>query len=79
MGEAVRVRRRGLSDAWCFGSVAMVSGNGKSVALYLDGMVRTADGGFIGGVLPLIVDCEAETVAGLDGTEYEVEIQECQT
>lgn len=71
-----RVRVRRLRDTdWCYGHVALASANGRSVAISLNGMVRTADGGGIAGVLPLIVDDEAETVTGLDGTEYEVEVQ----
>ncbi len=68
------VRIRCLEDdEWCEGIVALASSNGKSVAVTLDGMVRTSGGGIIAGVLPLIIDYETEKVTGLDGTEYEVE------
>ena len=73
-GEVVRVRAAGSSDDWCLGTVEIVSGNGKSVGLRLDGLVR-AHGGVIAGFLPLLVDHEAERVTGLLGEEYEIEVQ----
>jgi len=73
-GEVVRIRAAGTSDDWCGAVVMLVSPNGKSVGLMLDAMVR-APGGFIGGFLPLIVDAERETVTGLLGGEYEVEVR----
>lgn len=38
--------------------------------------VRTAGGGFVLGSLPLLVDYERQSVEGLDGTEYEIEVAE---
>ena len=73
-GDAIRVRKIGTDDEWCAATVILVSPNGNSVALELCGFVHAAGGGIIGGVLPLLIDYEAETVNGLDGCEYEVEV-----
>lgn len=74
-GRRLRVRRLDTDDEWCEGHVVLASSNGKSVAVELrGGMVRTRDGGLIGCVLPLSVDYEQQTVTGLEGTEYEVEL-----
>lgn len=73
--EPIRVRKLD-TDAWCTGTVILVSPCGESVALQINGSVRAADGGLIVGFLPLIVDYSAETVTGLDGCGYEVEIRE---
>lgn len=69
-GEPVMVRMAGTSDEWTPAVVELVSDNGVSVALSLDGVVR-ASGGFVGVVLPLLIE---QQITGLDGTEYEIEI-----
>lgn len=72
-GDVVRVRHVGDSE-WCIARVAIASANGKSVALYLDDAVRANDG-IIAGVLPLNINFEAESVTGLTGDEYEIEVK----
>ncbi len=74
-GQTVRVRRDGSQDEWCLATVVLVSANGRSAGLMLEGAVRTDGGGVILGALPLIVDEAAETVTGLEGTLYEIEIR----
>jgi hypothetical protein len=72
-GDIVRVRLAGHHhEDWTDARVALASENGKSLALELNGMVRTADGGLIGGVLCLLVDLPAQTICGLDGSPYEI-------
>lgn len=75
-GDVVRVRRIRSNDEWCVADVALCSKNMKSAALDLgDGFVWAA-AGIIAGVLPLSIDLERETVKGLDGQEYEIEVKE---
>jgi hypothetical protein len=73
-GQTVRVRLAGTSDDWCQASVAVASGNGISVGLWLDHVVRTSSGGFIGGSLPLFI--ENGSVKSIFGDEYEIEVSE---
>lgn len=75
--QCIRVRRLGHpEDEWCYGQVGIVSKNGKSAVIdLLGGMVRTKKYGLIGTVLPLFIEEGVELVTGLDGTEYEVEVQ----
>jgi hypothetical protein len=77
-GQRARVRRVGRADEWCMAEVALVSSNGASVALALEGVVRTADDGVILGVLPLLIDRARDVVEGLDGTAYEIEVDVAQ-
>lgn len=70
-GDKVKVRMAGTSDDWTPAEVILASHNGKSVMLALESLVR-ARGGFIGAVLPLIVD---KTITGLDGTEYDILVE----
>lgn len=70
--EAIRVRQVGDSE-WCYGTVVLVSANGVAAALKLNGVVR-AGKGIVAGVLPLFVDKHAETVTGLTGHQYEIEV-----
>jgi hypothetical protein len=72
-GRRVRIRAS-TTDEWCEGKVALISSNGRSAVFLIEGMVR-AKGGYIGGgPLPLQIDPIEETVTGLDGMEYEVEV-----
>ena len=71
-GEVVRVRKCGYSE-WTRGVVELVSPNGKSVALAIEQFIPARDG-FVGGVLPLLIDYENERIEGLDDTEYEIEV-----
>lgn len=71
-GDVVRVRKAGTSDEWTIAQVGLISANGKSVLLELEGAVEAGDGLMVGG-LPVTIDYERETVLGLDGTEYEIE------
>ncbi len=72
-GDLVRVRLLGTDDEWCEGIAELVSSNGESIALSLDGMVRDGRGGFIMNFLPLIADFEKGTLTSLLGSEYELE------
>jgi len=74
VGNRVRMRLAGSSDEWCYGVVALAGGS--SVAILFNGMVRTIDGGYAGGVLPITVDYEAQTVVTLWGDEYDIEVAE---
>jgi hypothetical protein len=71
-GEAVRVRKRGCEE-WTRAVVALVSPNGQSVALRVEGLIP-ARGGFVGGVLPLLIDFDFDRIEGLDDTEYEIQL-----
>lgn len=71
-GQVVRVRLAGTSDEWCQASVAVASGNGISVGLWLEAAVRTSGGGFIAGSLPLFI--EKGSVRSIFGDEYEIEV-----
>lgn len=72
IGQQARVRRVGRADEWCEAEVALISSNGVSVALALDGAVRTATDGIVVGIL--LIDVTRDRVMGLDGTEYEVDV-----
>jgi hypothetical protein len=67
-GEQIRIRLAGSEDEWCPAGVALASGivmNEQSVALMLDGMVRTAgDLGFIGCALTRSRAANTTRVAG---------------
>lgn len=74
-GQIVRIRAAGTSDEWCPAYVVLVSGNGESVGLWLEGLVR-AGGGLETGCLPLVVNYEKETVTSVvGGHEYEIEVK----
>jgi len=75
-GQLVRVRRAGSSDEWCKAIVSLVSGDRGivSAGLSLEHGVRTTDGGIILRALLLFVDYDAGKVEGLEGTEYEIEV-----
>jgi hypothetical protein len=78
-GEEVRVRALGSGDEWCRGRVVLVSENGASAAISLDGLVRAGHGhAVIAHVLPLLIDVERGIAQGLEGTEYEVEVRPIQ-
>jgi hypothetical protein len=73
-GDVVRVKAAGTSDEWCKGWVALASDtNPSSVAVMLHDMVRMGNG-YVGGVLPIMVDYEAETITGLADDLYEMEM-----
>lgn len=74
-GQPVRGRRKGPPDEWSYGHVGIVSGNGVSVGIHLVDAVRTSDGGLVANFLPVLIDDAAETITGLDGTEYELELK----
>jgi hypothetical protein len=75
-GLVVRLRLAGSHDEWCAGFIELASDNGKSISVTLvGGMVRGARGMY-GGIIPLSVDYEAETVEALWGDEYEMEVDE---
>ena len=77
-GETVRIRALNSDSDWCPATVIVVSTNGVSVGLLLHGAVRAA-GGMATGTLPLFIDYERETVTGLLGEEYEIEVREALT
>jgi hypothetical protein len=77
-GEEVRVRALGSGDDWCGGRVVLVSENGVSVFLSIDGIVRAGGGYAVAGVLPLLIDQERGVAEGLEGTEYEIEVRPIQ-
>jgi hypothetical protein len=73
-GDRVRVRQRSTDD-WTDAAVAVASDKQPaSVMLLLDGPVR-AGGGVVSNGLPLTIDYEKETVTGLFGGEYEIEVR----
>jgi hypothetical protein len=72
-GDAVRLRIAGAAD-WTEGRAALVSENGRSIAVSLGGgVIRTPDGGLLLGVIPLIADYDAATLNDLYGNTYELE------
>jgi hypothetical protein len=76
-GQLIRIRMLGRADDWCRARVAELSttGDERSVILELNDMVRCPSG-FISGALPITVNYKAETVEGLMGGEYEIEISD---
>lgn len=75
-GERVRVRLEGSADEWTLAVVALASETQpSSVALVLDGPMRSGSGGAWMGALPLTVDYERETATSLIGDAYEIEVQ----
>ena len=72
--QLVRVRLAASSDEWCEARVLMISPNGVSVALDLDGLVRANKrSGFVAGVLPLLIE-NGIARGVLTDDEYEIEI-----
>ena len=78
-GHRVRVRALGLNKDWCEAEVLIASKNGLAVALDLLGSGVWVAGGIIGGVLPLIIDPVAETITGLTGDLFELDVRSDQT
>ena len=77
-GDYVRVRLAGSSDDWAEGLVILASeANPSSVCLMVSGIVRSGEGAWIGGGLPLTVDYEAQRVTSLLDDEYEIEVADC--
>lgn len=72
-GQTVRVRADGSNGDWTTGTLLLVSPNGESAGVMLDGGVCVPDG-IVAGFLPLVIDMEAETVTDLMGHRYEVEV-----
>ena len=76
-GDHIRIRLADSGDEWVRGRVIIASeSNPSSVGLMVEGMVRTLEGGWIGGGLPLFVDYQEETVVSLLGDRYEIEVAE---
>lgn len=74
-GNYVRVRMEGDAE-WIPAFVALASpSNPSSVMLMINGLVR-APGGYVGHALPLTINYESESVSGLLGGSYEIEVQE---
>ena len=73
-GERFRIRPKGSKVEWTVATVLIMSDNGRSCGVSLDGMLRAPEGGFIGGNLPLVIDKEAGTIKGLFGESYEIEV-----
>lgn len=71
-GDEVRIRNARNGD-WCLGVVILASN--AAVAFELDGTVWSGNG-LIAGVLPVFIDYERETVTGIFGDEYEIEVKE---
>lgn len=76
-GDYVRVRLEGSEGEWAAAFVALASNTNPSSVMLLMGsgsMVRTGNGGFVGGGLPLTIDYVQETVIALHGDSYEIEV-----
>jgi hypothetical protein len=72
-GDTVRIRPTGSTEnEWARAVVAFSSENGRSIAIAPDEhLMRTSTGTWLGGIIPLNIDYEAETVADLLGNECE--------
>lgn len=73
-GQRVRVRALETNREWSDGLVLLASQNGKSVAVQIDSPVALPGGQIIGGVLALVIDWKQETIVGLFGEKYEMEV-----
>lgn len=73
-GDRIRLRNR-PSDDWTDATVVLASSNGKSIGIEIHQPLRSGDGLYAGGAVPLIIDYERQTVSGLTGDQYEVEIR----
>lgn len=71
-GDLVRVRQAGDRE-WTMGTVILASPEGRAIVVRLAGAVRAGEG-YVMNVLPLMIDYENETVTGLTGHEYEMEV-----
>lgn len=72
-GDVVRVRQVGDTH-WTEAKVALASPNGKSIALELDGQRQNV--AYQAFASPhATIDYDAETVIGLTGHEYEVDVR----
>jgi len=75
--QLVKIRLAGSGDGWARGVVIQASGGDpQSVALLIDGLVRSHSGGWIGGGMPLTINYELETATSLIGDQYEMEVVE---
>jgi hypothetical protein len=76
-GDYVRVRLAGTTDEWAEAFVALASESNPSsvMLLFNGGAVRTRAGGSFLNGLPLSIDYENETVRGLTGDDYEMEVR----
>jgi hypothetical protein len=75
-GDYIRLRVLSSEYEWTEGFVELVSENGRSVLVMLAGLVCLPQGGYISGVIPLLIDHDKGTCTGaVDGNEYEVEIK----
>jgi hypothetical protein len=73
-GDYVRVRLN-EHDEWTPAFVALASDSDpSSVMLMLNGAVRSSSGGMFVNSLPLFIDYAAETITGLHGDAYEIEV-----
>ena len=77
-GDTLRIRPAGSTEnEWARAVVMLASENGRSVAIAADEhFMRTSTGTWIGGIIPLSIDYEAETIADLLGNKYEVEVRD---
>lgn len=73
-GDEIRLRLA-PEDDWTEAGVLMVSPNGKSLLVSLDGLIKCGSG-IAHGKLPLSADYEAGTISSLLGDRYEVELFE---
>lgn len=74
-GDRVRIRPLDSNHDWLVCEIALISHNGKSIALRtLDGgALRLRTGGLMANVIPIMLTHDRAYTA-LDGTELEVEV-----
>jgi hypothetical protein len=73
-GDVIRLRSE-PSDAWTPGLIVNANSDGRKVGVEIHGPLRARDGSYVGGVVPLMIDYEAETVRDLAGDRFEVEVR----
>lgn len=72
-GDVIRLRSE-PPDAWTSGLIVNGNSDGK-IAVEIKGVLRPRDGSNAGGVVPLLIDCDAETVQYLAGGRFDVEVR----
>jgi hypothetical protein len=71
-GDEIRLRLASEDD-WTEAGVLMVSSNGKSILVSLDGPIKCGSG-IAEGKLPLSADLDAGTIESLFGDRYQVQL-----
>lgn len=72
-GDYIRIRPIGSNNEWIVAMVTLASGNGRSLMIQFSGTLAGDDGYYVG-TAPLSIDYSQESVEGLFGGKFEIEL-----